>query len=183
MPAQTAFQQALALTLREEGGYSNNPADPGRATLWGITQATYDDWRVEHHATVRNVALMAKVECECIYSAEYWHPIKGDDLPFPLAVCLFDFAVNSGVSGAVKQLQHCLKLKPDGVLGPVTLAAIVKADVSTLIVALSDARLHYDQQLKPFPIFGSGWTARIRRIKEASLSLASVGNTFTTALT
>lgn len=86
-----SFGRALAFVLRWEGGYTDNPADPGGATNKGITQRTYDAWRAKKRLPARPVREIKDSEVEAIYREEYWV-----DLPWPLALVHFDTRVNMG---------------------------------------------------------------------------------------
>lgn len=94
-----AFDQALAFTLREEGGYVANPLDHGGATCRGITQRTYDTYRQRKQLAPNPVAEIQGPEVRDIYRTLYWEPARCDELPAALGVCHFDWAVNHGVAG------------------------------------------------------------------------------------
>lgn len=101
-----AFEKALTFVLRAEGGYSDNPADPGGATNRGITQATYNAWRTGRGLPTRPVREITGEEVKAIYRERYWNPIRGDDLPPALALAAFDTAVNMGVAAAQEGLSY-----------------------------------------------------------------------------
>jgi hypothetical protein len=100
----TDFQRALAVTLRFEGGYSNHPNDPGGATNYGIIQRTYDGWRKSKSLEPRDVRQIDHEEVETIYRDRFWRRAKCDDHPYPVALCLFDWSVNSGTGVAANAL-------------------------------------------------------------------------------
>lgn len=128
------FQKALEFTLRWEGGYSDHPADKGGATMRGITQATYDAYLRSIGAPSHPVKGIRDEEIEWIYHRNYWEEIKGDSLPMPLAIAVFDCAVNSGPSRSIKLLQSaCGGLVIDGLIGPKTLAAAQVVSVGKVI--------------------------------------------------
>jgi hypothetical protein len=101
----SGFDEALAVVLRFEGGYSDDPDDPGGATMRGITQRTYDAWRRRQGFPVRPVRTISDAEVRAIYREEYWQPAGCDTAPWPLALVLFDAAVQHGVRRAL-QLKH-----------------------------------------------------------------------------
>ena len=101
------FDNALDFTLREEGGYVDNPLDHGAATCHGITQRTYDAYCRARRVPAAPVAEIADVEVQDIYRTLYWAPARCDDLPTALGVCHFDWAVNHGVTGARATLNEC----------------------------------------------------------------------------
>lgn len=118
-----SFENALAKTLGFEGGISNHPLDSGGLTKWGVTQRTYDNYRRTTGREFRPVTDMDDVEMRAIYREDYWDPIHGDELPERLAECVFDMAVNSGVSAAKKTLQRAVGVQVDGVIGRQTIEA------------------------------------------------------------
>lgn len=121
-----AFTRAFNFTVspRIEGGYVDNPHDPGGATNHGVTQRVYDAWRETQGLPLRSVREIELPETESIYRHMYWHPAHCDQMPDSLAICHFDFAVNHGVTGAAKVLQEAAGVTADGIIGPATLAAI-----------------------------------------------------------
>jgi len=98
------FEKALNFVLKWEGGYSNDPRDPGGLTIYGISMKSHPNavkkmdelWKQGKKQEALNIA-------KEIYRKNYWDKIKGDDLPFPLDFVAFDTAVNMGV-GACQQL-------------------------------------------------------------------------------
>jgi hypothetical protein len=94
------FQVCLAFALKYEGGRSNDPRDPGGRTMEGVMQATYDAYRVKKGVGRADVYTISAAERDEIYRKEYWDLIKGDGLRSGEDLCVFDFAVNSGVARA-----------------------------------------------------------------------------------
>lgn len=81
----TNFQNAIKFTLRWEGGYVNNPADPGGETNYGIAKSSHPD------VDIRNLTLAQAME---IYKEEYWDAYQLEDVNSPLCIVLFDMFVN-----------------------------------------------------------------------------------------
>lgn len=159
------FELCLPWTLAYEGGWSDNPKDPGGATMEGVTQAVYDDWRAAQEEPKQSVKLLTASERDAIYRARYWDRVFGDSLTAGVDYAVFDFAVNSGVARAIKTFQQVLSVKSDGLMGPSTLAAcrdyVLLKGPAPLIFALCDARLDFMQDLSTWPIFGVGWQRRV----------------------
>lgn len=147
--------------LVHEGGYINHPKDPGGATNRGVTQRTYDGYRVRKGLSKRSVREVKEAEVLEIYKSQYWDAIYGDTLPSGLDYAVYDFAVNSGSSRAIKFLQQILGVRADGVIGNITLAAIHEHEVQKLIFELCSRRFSWMKTLKTFSTFGKGWTRRV----------------------
>lgn len=169
---KASFERALSMTLRYEGGYVNHPRDPGGATMKGVTQKVYDRWRDKHGKEPRDVRQITDAELRDIYKLQYWDAVYGDRLPAGLDAAVFDFAVNSGPTRAVQELQRVLGLRTDGAMGAVTLDACAKRDPVDLIEDYCEARLAFVKKLSTFSTFGKGWTRRIRDVKSMCVAMA-----------
>lgn len=170
--AANTFARALTLVLQHEGGWSDDPADPGGATNLGVTIGTLSLW-LGRPATKAEVKALTVATVAPIYRRNYWDAVRADELPPGLGYALFDFAVNSGKKRAVIGLQRALKVADDGALGPVTLAAIVKHKPADLIDALCDGRLVFLRALSTWPRFGKGWARRVEEVRKAALAMAA----------
>lgn len=168
----SGFDGALKRVLVHEGGYVEHPADPGGATMQGITQRVYDGWRRRHGQPVRPVRRIAPDEVAAIYRRQYWDAVRADDLPAGLDYALFDAAANSGPAQAAKWLQRALGVTADGQVGEATLAALHGRAPVGLIDALCDRRLAMLRGLRTFPTFGAGWTRRVAEVRVAARALA-----------
>lgn len=90
------FDACLAFTLSWEGGYVNNPADPGGETKYGISKRAYPKL---------DIANLTLEQARDIYYRDYYLPSGADALPMPLAVVHFDSAVHHGLSRAAVWLK------------------------------------------------------------------------------
>jgi len=171
------FDRCLRWTLGYEGGYSNHPADPGKATMRGITQAVYDDDRRERNLPRRDVRDITDAELQAIYRRRYWQLAGCNALPAGVDYAVFDFAVNSGVARAVRTLQVIIGANQDGAFGPRTLASVTRYTLAQDTGSLSDqlcmARATWLRTLATFAAFGNGW---MRRVMGAQLG-AQLGDT------
>lgn len=154
-----------------EGGFVNDPKDPGGATKYGITQAALAQHR-GHAVTVQDVRDLTLGEAAEIYGAVYWPSIKGDDLPGGVDLFAFDVAVNSGRQRAVLFLQRAVHTSADGQLGPVTLAAVKEAEPVALIDRLRIIRAAFYRSLGTFVHFGNGWLARDEAVAKVATTWA-----------
>jgi lysozyme family protein len=144
----TAFNRALQLVLRHEGGLVDNPKDPGGLTNFGISQRAYPKL---------DIRKLTQADASEIYRRDYWDKIHGDDLPEPLAIALFDTAVNVGWPRAILMLQESLGVTVDGNIGPQTLAACARPEA---LVWFSAARVRFYVANRNYSVFGLGWIRR-----------------------
>ena len=157
------FPKALAHTLQFEGGWSNNPNDPGGATMKGITLRTYNQYlgRQASQDELRNIS---DAEVAAIYRKLYWDECLGDALADGLDFALFDAAVNTGPREASRLLQRIVGAPADGVLGAKSLAAvneyIAAQGLPKLIDAYTESRQAYYRMLPTYVHFGEGWRKR-----------------------
>lgn len=128
---------ARAIVARE-GGYVNDPADPGGATKYGVTIGTMRrlgmDQNGDGKITQADVRNLTRAKAEEIFVRHYFQDPGLDELPIPLQASVFDMYVNAG-SNAVRILQRLLNqmgqdLVVDGKIGPLTLRAAREASAA-----------------------------------------------------
>jgi lysozyme family protein len=151
------FKPALKKTLTYEGGWSDNPKDPGGATMHGITLTTYRLFKA--NATKHDLLIIPPAMVEHIYRTNYWDNIVGDKLPPGVGAVTFDYAVNSGLGRALRALRAAQAAYPH--------------DPAAQVAHICDSRLAFLKSLKTFPVFGKGWTRRVSGVKAFGLSLTS----------
>lgn len=145
------FTTAVNLILDHEGGYSLDKLDPGGETKYGISKRAYPN---------EDISGMTKDRAKQIYRRDYWNKVRGDSLPFPVSMVLFDIAVNMGVKRSIEMLQRAASVKSDGVFGPATEAALAPLSSAYLAESLTTQRLQYYASLPTFSRFGNGWMRR-----------------------
>lgn len=155
--------QFLSLVFEVEGGYSNNPSDPGGCTNMGVTIKTLSDWRGEECGP-EDVAQLTKDEATSIFLSRYWQAVRGDQLPSGLDLYVADTAVNSGPARAAKILQQLVGAEADSFIGPLTLQAVRKRDPLQLLLDYHAARMQFLLGLSSWDKFGRGWTNRCTRV-------------------
>lgn len=171
------FDRCLDNVLEKEGGWSDDPRDPGGATMRGVIQRTYSAWLRLHGLAQTSVRGITEGQLRDIYKTQFWDHVKGDSLPLGVDNCVFDECVNSGAAQAVKDLQQALLRlgfysgKIDGVVGVQTLAGCKGAEAETLINTICALRLSFLHRLKTFITFGRGWASRVASVKKESLSM------------
>jgi lysozyme family protein len=155
------FLHCLQMTLIWEGGYTDNPSDPGGKTNWGITWKEYNRYRRSKGLKIRTVRFLTRDEMHEIYKTNYWDSMKCDDLPIGVDHAVFDLAVNNGV-GRARQFLAIAKKR--GVLAP-----------QDLIDSICDQRLIFDRHLKRlWKVFGNGWYRRIQGVRKEAKGLVTV---------
>ena len=127
-----AFERAIARLLADEGGYVDNPADPGGETKFGITRREYPDV---------DIAALTRADAVAIYYRDWWQRYRYSELPGPIGAKVFDLAVNIGPDHAVRCLQRALRacgrrVTEDGALGRATITAAGAANQLALLAAL-----------------------------------------------
>ena len=74
---------------------------------------------------------------------------------------VFDTAVNSGIGQAIRFLQRAVGMADDGVVGPLTLAAVMRRDPEAVQARFNGHRLEFMTKLSTFDVFGKGWARRV----------------------
>ena len=165
------WQKSFELMLKSEGGYVNNPADPGGMTNLGVTKATWENWvgRASDEAEMRS---LTPEKVEPLYKKKYWDAVRGDEIENGgVAYLLFDFAVNAGPGRAIKVMQSAVGVTPDGGFGPMTMAAVQAIDPVELIEKFSQAKEDFYRSLGTFATFGKGWLNRVADVKVKANSM------------
>jgi lysozyme family protein len=165
------FDQCLALVLKSEGGFVNNPRDPGGMTNLGVTKATWEAW-VGHTVTESEMRGLGPQDVAPLYKAQYWDKINGDALPYGVDYAVFDFCVNSGVNRAAKVLQQVCGVTQDGKIGAATIAACGNGNAREIATTVCEKRLAFLQSLSTYDTFGKGWANRVASVEQAAFSMA-----------
>jgi len=164
------FDHSLDLVLKSEGGFVNNPKDPGGMTNLGVTANTWANFK-GRNTNEKEMRSLTRDDVAPLYEKKYWDACKCDDLPSGIDYLVFDFAVNSGPGRSVKTLQRALGLPEDGAVGPVTIQTIDVMDKTELIARFSDAKKQFYESLPTFATFGNGW---LKRVDEARVNASNM---------
>lgn len=152
----SSFDDAFSALIGNEGGYSNNPKDPGGETMFGVTARV-----ARAHGYTGPMRNLPLETAKAIAKTEYWDPYRCDELPPTVAFLVLDAAYNGGYPA--KWLQLAVGEKPDGKVGNATVAAASSADAYRTVLRFLSLRLAYMTTLRTWPTFGKGWAARIAR--------------------
>lgn len=146
------FDQAFDRLMEHEGGYVNDPKDPGGETKFGVSKRSYPN---------EDIPNMTKERAKELFKRDFWDKINGDRLHDGVAWQAADFAYHSGPSVAVRYLQRALNVADDGDWGPASQAAADAADEHDTIMRLLAERLDFMTRLNNWPHAGKGWARRI----------------------
>lgn len=170
----TNFIECVAFTLQAEGGFVNNPTDPGGATMEGVTLATYRNFCHDQNLTVSDLKAITSKEVDAIYQQSYWNANNCDALPPGIDLVVFDFDVNAGNNRSAKILQATLGVSIDGIIGPHTTLVAHCTDPVKLINMLIAHQVSFYKTLKTFPTFGRGWVSRCEARQAVALGMVDV---------
>jgi len=146
------FDTAFDRVIGNEGGYTNDPKDPGGETNWGISKRSYPGV---------NIRALTRDGAKQIYKKDFWDRIDANHFADGVVFQVFDFSVNSGVETAVRYLQRAVGVADDGHWGPVSAAAAASMSASDLIMRFNGERLDYMTRLSNWQNDGRGWARRI----------------------
>ena len=180
----TRAEICIPIALRHEGGWVNNSNDPGGATNLGVTIGTLKrlgiDVDGDGDSDIADLKALRASDAVKVYKTFYWDVAGCDNLPVGIDFLAFDFALNSGPSRAIKELQKLLGVTVDGANGPKTSAAAEAKQGVALVNAYCDARLAFMRSLKHkttgkplWDTFGRGWTARVEENRRIALDVTA----------
>ena len=143
------FDTAFDRLMGSEGGYVNNPNDPGGETQWGIAKRSYPNV---------DIANLTKDGAKEIYRRDFWDSLG--DTPASIKFQVFDFAVNSGIQTAIRKLQAAIGVADDGHWGDVSAAKLASLNPSAVLMRFVAQRIRFWTSLSTWPTFGKGWANR-----------------------
>lgn len=150
------FDQAFTRLLGHEGQFSNNRNDPGKATMWGVTEAV-----ARANGYMGDMRDLPKDVAKQIYRKLYWDAPGIVNLPPDVQFDVFDGAVNSGPAQSIKWLQRAIGVVDDGIIGHITIKACGMLPAGIVAARYNGQRLKFMTSLKTWPVFGGGWARRI----------------------
>jgi lysozyme family protein len=148
---RVSFDEAFDRLIGHEGGYVNDPADPGGETKWGISKRSYP---------YIDIKSLTREDAKKIYLTDFWIPIA-NSVPSSVSFQLFDFAVNSGIQTAIRHLQRALGVADDGYFGPISREAARQTSETDMLLLLNAERLDFMTRLRNWNDHGRGWARRI----------------------
>lgn len=173
----TLFDKCLPVILEHEGGYVNDPVDPGGATKYGISfkflkglPSEFGDIDGDGDIDIDDIKALTTSKAAKLYYTFFWRRMNLDSVSQEvLALHMFDMGVNAGTKTAIKLLQRILGVTIDGILGKETLGAITQTNSTRIINDYIKARYsYYDAIIKKNPALGKykkGWYRRVTSTK------------------
>lgn len=155
------FDKAFDRLIKHEGGYTDDPKDPGnwtggrvgvgelKGTKFGIAANTYG------YLDIKNLTLQ---QAKDIYRRDFWDVI-GKAHP-SVKFQLFDAAVNHGRGNALRFLQRAVGVADDGVWGPRSQSALDRMEHNDVLLRFLGHRLRFWASLQTFDEYGRGWSRR-----------------------
>jgi Putative secretion activating protein len=169
------YEQALQWVLSHEGGYVNDPDDPGGETYKGVARkmnSKWNGWTIidmlkRQKGFPANLDKDSELQdaVQSFYQVNYWDKIKGDEIANQeVATSIFDFAVNAGVSTSSSLAQLVVSAEKDGVIGNQSVQMINGFDPDHFIASFTVAKIaRYLNIVKNRPTskkYFYGWVCR-----------------------
>lgn len=155
------FEEAVDIILKFEGGYVNDPKDPGGETNFGISKRAFPEY---------DIKALTEGAAKQIYKIFYWDKMQCNRLPDYMRLMIFDTSINQGVFYATKMLQEAVRTDVDGVIGPTTISAAITVDRLYAISYMSLRRHKSYSRSEHWINYGAGW---MRRLLEISILCSS----------
>jgi lysozyme family protein len=164
------FKACLLEVLHLEGGFSDDPRDPGGPTNFGITRAELADvQRVPVNSITEDIMRALTLdEAAGIYQSRYWNVLRCEDVPLGVDLMLFHFGVNAGPATSARMLQTVVGTACDGIVGRQTTTAACRTDAAKLIDDLAQAQIKHYRTLEKFSTYGNGWINRVNRAQKVA---------------
>lgn len=175
----TEFDDILERVLDWEGHdiITEDVNDAGGLTRWGITHLTLAAWKKvpAKEISLSNMKELTRAEASEIYSINYFEEAGCQNFSFPVALCVFDTAVNLGPPKTIRLLQALVKVTQDGDVGPKTIKAVNAADEDELLLNLMGKRLQYYTSRPSYNHHGFGWFRRVLDIHAQAMAYTEGG--------
>lgn len=146
------FDEFINRVLSNEGGYVNNPRDPGGETQWGISRRSYPNV---------DIKTLTRIQAIEIYRRDYWNRINGPALKPAISFQVLDFAVNAGVETAIRKYQTALGVADDGFFGPLSQKSATEMSETDQVMNFAAVKIDFYKRLSTWPVFGAGWMSRV----------------------
>ncbi|MDP2336753.1 MAG: glycosyl hydrolase 108 family protein [Bacteroidota bacterium] len=169
------FTKAFELVMAHEGGYVNDPDDPGGETYKGVARKIHSKWNgwTKVDMLKRQSGFPGNLDKDeelqqdvsKFYRDLFWNKIKGDEInDQQVAESIFDFGVNAGTGTSASLAQMVLSIKTDGVIGPKSIESLNSFNSEHFLAAFTVAKIaRYIHIVKKRPTsqkYFYGWICR-----------------------
>lgn len=159
-----------------EGGYVNNPADPGGETNKGIT---YETWKSYFGDTHSRFIAMSDADWMYIFKKGFWDEIKGDQIRSQkVADAIVNWFWGSGYY-AIREVQNIVGAVPDGIMGAESIRLINKMNPDLLFHEITVAESNFYRTIVEanpgLNVFFKGWMNRLDALISKNSGFALVG--------
>ncbi|MFD1985561.1 glycoside hydrolase family 108 protein [Mesorhizobium newzealandense] len=164
----------LAVTLKYEGGYSDNRNDRGNWTGGHVGVGTLKGTKygiAAHVYPALDIKNLTLDDAKSIYERDYWKKVRGDSLPCGVDLATFDAGVMSGPRRGVRWLQGAVGAKQDGIVGNETIAKALAANGKVTIQRICAKRRGFVQSLLSSAHFGKGWSRRVAEVEAKAVTM------------
>ncbi len=168
--------ECVRRVLLSEGGYVNDPRDPGGPTNMGITlRDARLHWKAD--ATAEDVRNMPRSVAVSIFQSKYWAALRCDELPAGVDYTVLDYGVHSGIARSAHVLRRVLGLPlGDGRVSDEVIETLRHVNPVHVVDAINDERMAFLRHLPTWGTYGRGWTPRVASVRSYSEHLASEGH-------
>jgi lysozyme family protein len=170
-----------------EGGYAERDSEPGGAVNMGISFRAFEEWwddtgrdlALERRPQWSDLKRLSRDEAEEIYRHYYFDPLRFGQLPAGVDYAFVDFAINSGVGGAIRAVQRLMRFPVTGKIdtndrdGPF-FWALRSRDPQRVIDDICEARLLLMMSSRKWPRFAGNWSRRLKLVKERAYAMAGI---------
>lgn len=148
--AGAAVEGKLSLDRFDKGNWTGGRVGVGelRGSKYGVSAAAYPN---------EDIPKVTLERAKTLFERDRWKPIRGDELPYPIALCVADDAYNCGTETAVMTLQRALGVTVDGHFGDHTLAAVKGANLRQLVKDFQGLRAFAYAHDANFYRYGKDW--------------------------
>lgn len=137
--------------IKTEGGYINDPRDPGGETKFGISKKQYPDLDIQN---------LTREQAKAIYYNDYWMKLRYLK-HIAVHYQVFDAYVSHGPHLAIQFLQRAVNVADDGIWGPISQSRYDLTEINDILLRYIGYRLQLISKLRQFNTYGAGWTARM----------------------
>ena len=163
------FESSLAWVLAQEGGFAKLAKD--EITNLGVKKTVWEEWtgKKKTEADMRKLKI---ADVAPLYRKNYYEATSCPKIVYPLSLCVFDFAVNSGPGRALQGLSYLSGVSLDTKMRDKMIATINELpDKKRFINQFLDWRVNFLRNCRNYNLYGRGWEARVARLRTHAMDM------------